>query len=47
VTSNNRIRDLTWLVALAAALWGTDALLRLPLALQVAAPRSRGSRSRR
>jgi len=25
-------------VALAAALWGTDALLRLPLALQVAAP---------
>lgn len=25
-------RDLTWLVALGAALWGTDALLRLPLA---------------
>ena len=25
-------RDRTWLVALAAALWGTDALLRLPLA---------------
>ncbi|WP_279579048.1 hypothetical protein [Fodinicola feengrottensis] len=23
--------DLTWLVALGAALWGTDALLRLPL----------------
>ncbi len=38
MTSNNRARDLTWLVALAAALWGTDALLRLPLALQVAAP---------
>jgi len=38
VTSSNRARDLTWLVALAAALWGTDALLRLPLALQVAAP---------
>jgi drug/metabolite transporter, DME family len=38
VTSNNRARDLTWLVALAAALWGTDALLRLPLALQIAAP---------
>ena len=38
MTSNNRTRDLTWLVALAAALWGTDALLRLPLALQVAAP---------
>lgn len=26
-----RRRDLTWMVALAAALWGTDALLRLPL----------------
>lgn len=38
MTSNNRARDLTWLVALAAALWGTDALLRLPLALQIAAP---------
>ena len=38
MTSSNRARDLTWLVALAAALWGTDALLRLPLALQVAAP---------
>lgn len=33
-----RVRDLTWVVALAAALWGTDALLRLPLAVQVAAP---------
>ena len=33
-----RARDLTWLVALAAALWGTDALLRLPLARDVAAP---------
>jgi drug/metabolite transporter (DMT)-like permease len=37
-TSGTRTRDLTWVVALAAALWGTDALLRLPLALQVAAP---------
>lgn len=26
-----RRRDLTWMVALAASLWGTDALLRLPL----------------
>ncbi|MCO1579420.1 DMT family transporter [Crossiella sp. SN42] len=26
------MRDRTWLVALAAALWGTDALLRVPLA---------------
>ncbi len=33
-----RARDLTWLVALAAALWGTDAILRLPLAQQVQAP---------
>ena len=33
-----RVRDLTWVVALAAALWGTDALLRLPLAVQVATP---------
>ncbi len=33
-----RARDLTWLVALAAALWGTDAILRLPLARDVAAP---------
>ncbi len=32
------IRDLTWVVALAAALWGTDALLRVPLAREVAAP---------
>jgi drug/metabolite transporter, DME family len=31
-------RDLTWLVALGAALWGSDALLRLPLARDVAAP---------
>ncbi|GAA2012574.1 DMT family transporter [Nakamurella flavida] len=31
-------RDLTWLIAVAAALWGTDALLRLPLAETVAAP---------
>ena len=33
-----RTRDLTWVVALAAALWGTDALLRLPLARELAAP---------
>lgn len=33
-----RARDLTWVVAFAAALWGTDALLRLPLARQVSAP---------
>jgi DME family drug/metabolite transporter len=33
-----RTRDLTWVVALAAALWGTDALLRLPLARDLAAP---------
>jgi drug/metabolite transporter, DME family len=31
VLTGARRRDLTWLVALAAALWGTDALLRLPL----------------
>lgn len=31
-------RDLTWLVAVAAALWGTDALLRSSLAERVAAP---------
>ncbi len=29
--------DLTWVVALAAALWGTDALLRLPLARSIPA----------
>jgi drug/metabolite transporter (DMT)-like permease len=32
-----RARDLTWLVALGAALWGTDALLRLPLTLTLPA----------
>lgn len=31
-------RDLTWLVALGAALWGTDALFRRALAQQVSAP---------
>lgn len=31
VVPSARRRDLTWMVALAAALWGTDALLRLPL----------------
>ena len=30
-------RDRTWLIAIAAALWGTDALLRLPLAGQLPA----------
>lgn len=30
--STRRARDLTWLVALAAAIWGTDAIFRLPLA---------------
>ena len=38
MTTIFRARDLTWLVALAAALWGTDAVLRLPLAQQVQAP---------
>ncbi len=33
-----RARDLTWLVALGAGLWGTDALFRQSLARQVAAP---------
>ena len=33
-----RARDLTWLVALGAALWGTDALFRRSLAQQVSAP---------
>ena len=37
-TAPTRTRDLTWLVAIAAALWGTDALLRLPLARELAAP---------
>ena len=30
-TTRRRRRDATWLVALGAALWGSDALLRLPL----------------
>jgi len=30
--------DLTWLVALAAALWGTDSLLRVPLVSQLPTP---------
>ncbi|MET3806475.1 drug/metabolite transporter (DMT)-like permease [Nakamurella sp. UYEF19] len=33
-----RARDLTWLVALGAGLWGTDALFRRGLAQQVSAP---------
>ncbi len=37
-SSRTRPRDLTWVVALAAALWGTDALLRLPLSREVSAP---------
>lgn len=36
--SMRRARDLTWLVALGAALWGLDGWLRLPLAENVAAP---------
>src|SRR5690606_41409690 len=31
-TGGGVTRDRTWLVAIAAALWGTDGLLRLPLA---------------
>ena len=38
IAVGRRARDLTWLVALAAALWGTDGLMRLPLAEHVAAP---------
>ena len=33
-----RARDLTWLVALGAGLWGTDALFRRSLAAEVSAP---------
>jgi drug/metabolite transporter, DME family len=33
-----RTSDATWLVALAAALWGTDALFRLPLTTELSAP---------
>src|SRR5882672_6187004 len=33
----DRIPDRTWLVALAAALWGTDGLLRKPLSGELAA----------
>lgn len=33
-----RARDLTWLVALGAGLWGTDALFRRSLATEVSAP---------
>jgi drug/metabolite transporter (DMT)-like permease len=36
-TSTSRTRDRTWLVALAAALWGTDALFRLPLVSELPA----------
>lgn len=35
---SSRARDLTWLVALGAALWGTDAFFRQSLARQVSAP---------
>jgi drug/metabolite transporter (DMT)-like permease len=34
----SRTRDLTWLVALSSALWGTDALLRKPLTTQLPTP---------
>lgn len=33
-----RTRDLTWLVALSSALWGSDALLRKPLTTQLPTP---------
>lgn len=36
-SARTRRRDATWLVALAAALWGTDAIFRLPLAQGTAA----------
>lgn len=35
--NTSRTRDHTWLVALAAALWGTDALFRLPLVSELPA----------
>jgi drug/metabolite transporter (DMT)-like permease len=37
VVSTSRTADRTWLVALAAALWGTDALFRLPLVTELSA----------
>jgi DME family drug/metabolite transporter len=37
VASTSRTADRTWLVALAAALWGTDALFRLPLVTELSA----------
>lgn len=36
--ATRRARDLTWLVALGAALWGTDGLFRRTLATEVSAP---------
>lgn len=38
ITFGRRARDLTWLVALGAGLWGTDALFRRSLAAEVSAP---------
>ncbi|BCJ35227.1 EamA family transporter [Actinocatenispora thailandica] len=38
MTGPARTRDLTWLVALSSALWGTDALLRKPLTTQLPTP---------
>ncbi len=38
LTFVRRARDLTWLVAIGAGLWGTDALFRRSLAQQVSAP---------
>lgn len=38
ISFGGRARDLTWLVALGAGLWGTDALFRNSLARQVSAP---------
>ncbi|MGH3366018.1 MAG: DMT family transporter [Nocardioidaceae bacterium] len=36
--SSTLVRDGTWLIAIAAALWGTDALFRLPLTEVLSAP---------
>lgn len=38
ISFGRHARDLTWLVALGAGLWGTDALFRSSLARQVSAP---------
>ncbi len=38
IAFGRRARDLTWMVALGAALWGTDGFMRVGLAAHVAAP---------